>query len=222
MADVRDPTGRLEQAGEQSTGKDVKEKAKGATQQAQQKAQETTQQVKEQAQEKAQQVRGQASDRLRQQVDTRSTQTGEQVTSLADAMRKTGVQLRSEGKETPAKLTDQTAERAERLGSYLRDSDADRILGDVEAFARRQPWAFAAGGLALGFVLSRFLKASSSRRYQSLDSRSRMGLPSGYPGVSRQYGGYQPPLAADKPTVSTPVGTATGRPYASDELDLEP
>ena len=35
------------------------------------------------------------------------------------------------------------------------------------SFGRRQPWAVIAGGLALGFAASRFLKASSSRRYES-------------------------------------------------------
>jgi hypothetical protein len=45
-------------------------------------------------------------------------------------------------------------------------------LADVEAFARRQRWLVAAGGLALGFAASRFLKASSSRRYQAGSDQS--------------------------------------------------
>ena len=131
------------------------------------------------------------------------------MTSIADAMRRTGEQLRNDGKDGPAKVTDQAAERAERLGGYLRDSDADRILGDVEAFARRQPWAVAAGGVVLGFVASRFLKASSSRRYQASASGRPGELPyrTTYPSV--EYGGFEPPLAADKPSgrprVTTPV-----------------
>jgi hypothetical protein len=77
-------------------------------------------------------------------------------------------QLREQGKEGPAKLAQQAADRTERLGSYLEESDADRILSDIEQFARRNPWAVVAGGLAAGFVASRFLKASSSDRYQRL------------------------------------------------------
>jgi hypothetical protein len=76
-------------------------------------------------------------------------------------------QLREQGKDQPAKLADQAADRAERLGSYLTESDADRILGDIEDFGRRQPLAIVAGGLALGFVASRFLKASSQTRYRA-------------------------------------------------------
>jgi hypothetical protein len=64
-------------------------------------------------------------------------------------------------------VAEQVADRAESFGSYLRDADGERLLRDVEDVARRQPWLIAAGGLALGFAASRFLKASSSRRYQS-------------------------------------------------------
>ena len=53
------------------------------------------------------------------------------------------------------------------MGDYLKDASGDRILRDVEDFARRQPMLVTAAGLALGFAASRFLKASSSRRYQS-------------------------------------------------------
>src|SRR3954470_22814718 len=120
----------------------------------------------DQAKEKAQEAAGQAKGRVREQVDQRSTEAGQQVSSTAGDLRSVGEQLREQRKETPAKLAEQAAERTERLGSYLTESDADRILGDVEDFARKQPWAVVAGGLVLGFAASRFLKASSSQRYQ--------------------------------------------------------
>jgi hypothetical protein len=129
--------------------------------------QSTAQQAQQKVQEKAVEVRGQVSDRFREQVDMRSTQVGEQLASMADAMWRTGGSLRDEGNDAPARVTDTVAERAERLGGYLRDSDADAILRDVENLARRQPWLFAAGGLALGLLASRFLKASSAGRYRS-------------------------------------------------------
>ncbi len=132
----------------------------------------TADQAKEKAREQAQQAKG----ALRSQVDQRSTEAGEKVGGLASDVRSVGDQLREQGKDQPAKLADQAADRAERLGSYLRDSDADRILGDLEDFGRRQPWAIVAGGIALGLVTSRFLKASSSRRYEER-SRSAGQLP---------------------------------------------
>jgi hypothetical protein len=133
-----------------------------------------TDQVKDQVRDKAQLAQdktrgalGQARGRLRDQVDQRSTQAGDQVQSAAQDVRKVAEQLRGQGKETPARVAEQVADRAESVSSYLRDADGERLLGDVEAFARRQPWLVAAGGLVLGFAASRFLKASSSRRYQA-------------------------------------------------------
>jgi hypothetical protein len=134
--------------------------------QGKEKAQQAGGQAKEQAKEKAQQAAGQARSTLRDQVDQRSTQAGEKVGTFATDVRSVGQQLREQGKDQPAKLADQAADRAERLGGYLRDNDADRILGDVEDFGRRQPWVVIAGGVALGLVASRFLKASSTRRYE--------------------------------------------------------
>ena len=113
--------------------------------------------VKEQAQEKAHEVREQA---------------GEQVHRQASDLRDVAHQLREQGKDGPARIADQVAERAERAGSWMKESDADRILGDVEDFARSNPWAVAAGGLALGFAASRVLKASSSQRYEQRGTRS--------------------------------------------------
>jgi hypothetical protein len=89
---------------------------------------------------------------------------------MSQALRSSSEQLRSEGHETPAKLVDGAADRVNRLGSYLRDSDSNRILNDVEGWARSRPWVAAAAGALIGFAASRFLKASSSRRYEQVAS----------------------------------------------------
>ncbi len=139
----------------------------------------TTEQVNDQvrdkaqlAQDKARGALGQARSRLRDQIDQRSTEAGEQVQSTAQDVRSVAEQLRGQGKETPARVAEQVADRAESFGTYLRDADGERLLRDVEDVARRQPWLVAASGLVLGFAASRFLKASSSRRYQSPPERS--------------------------------------------------
>jgi ElaB/YqjD/DUF883 family membrane-anchored ribosome-binding protein len=139
-------------------------------------AKDRVEEVKGQAQEKVQEASGQAKDRVREQVDQRSTQAGERVASAARDARSVGEELRRQGKDQPAKVADQAADRAERLGGYLQESDADRILRDVEDFGRRQPWAVVAGGLALGFLASRFLKASSEQRYRTASSPPARGL----------------------------------------------
>lgn len=135
----------------------------GQSGQAQQKAQE----VASQAQDKAREAAGQARGRVRDQVDERSTQVGQQVKTNASDVRSVAEELRNQGKDTPAKYAEQAADRVERVGGYLENSDGDKILRDVEDFGRSNPWAVAAGGLFLGFAASRVLKASSSQRYQS-------------------------------------------------------
>jgi len=135
--------------------------------------QSTTDQAKErvqeaalQVQEKAVEVKGQAGDRVRRELESRSTEAGSQLGLTADAMRRTGDRLREEGNEAPAKIVTAVADRAERLGDYMTHTNADRLVRDVESFARRQPLLFAFGGATLGFLASRFVKASSDRRYE--------------------------------------------------------
>jgi hypothetical protein len=134
----------------------------------------TTEQVKEQVREKAQvaqeKARGAASQargRISEQVDQRSTLVGERIAGTAGDVRSIADELRNQGKDAPANLAEQVASQADRVGDYLKGASGDRILRDVEDFARRQPMLVAAAGLALGFAASRFLKASSSRRYES-------------------------------------------------------
>jgi hypothetical protein len=150
-----------------ATGGDLatsnREGGNGAADTAQDKAKEAAGQAQDKAREAADHARG----RVRDQVDQRSTQLGEQVGSSASDARSIAEQLRNQGKQTPARYVEQAADRAERLGGYLRESDGDQLLNDVEDFARRNTWAVALGGVALGFAASRLLKASSSNRYRS-------------------------------------------------------
>jgi ElaB/YqjD/DUF883 family membrane-anchored ribosome-binding protein len=161
----------------------VSAKAQEVAGQAQEKAQELTDQAKERVTEAAGQARGMVSE----QIDQRSTQAGSQISSTAEDLRSIGEELRRQGNNGPAKLADQVAERAQSVGRYLESSDGDRLLRDAEDFARRQPWAVIAGGLALGFLASRFIKTSSVNRYGGATStRSRAQLrssleSSGYP-----------------------------------------
>jgi hypothetical protein len=130
-------------------------------------AQAKAQQAAGQAQEKAQAAAGQAQAKVREQLDQRSSQLGEQAHQQASDLRSVSEALRDQGKDRPAQAVDRVAGYAEQAGSYLRDTDADSLLNDAEDFGRRKPAAVAAGALALGLVASRFLKASSSRRYSA-------------------------------------------------------
>jgi hypothetical protein len=153
----------------EASGSSTARSDQSTTEQAKEKVQETAQQV----QEKAVELKGQTGNRLRSEIDNRTTQAGSQLTTTASAMRRTGEKLREEGSDSEAKIVNAVAERAERLGGYMNDVDADRLLRDVENFGRRQPWLLAFGGAALGFFASRFMKASSSQRYEGGSNQSR-------------------------------------------------
>src|SRR3954462_8172300 len=109
------PIGHVKGKTYPTRGRDMTDQ--GATAQAKDKAQE----VAGQAQEKAQEAAGQARNQLRGQIDQRSTQAGQQVSGHASDLRSVGDSLREQGKEQPAKLADQAADRLESAGNWLSD-----------------------------------------------------------------------------------------------------
>jgi hypothetical protein len=184
--------------------------------------QSTTGQGKDQVRERAQLAQdktrgalGQARGRLSDQVDQRSTEAGERIAGTAGDVRSIAQELRGQGKDTPANLAEQVADQADRVGDYLKGASGDRILHDVEDFARRQPMLVAAAGLALGFAASRFLKASSGRRYESAygssgDGGSRRAYTSPYDTRTSSSSGARyetevPYAPATTPATGTPV-----------------
>lgn len=123
-------------------------------------------------------------------VDERTTQIGQQIGTVAQELRTVGDQLRGNPAGSLAVgYVEQGADLVERFGTYLEEADADRLMGDLEEFARRQPWSIAAGALVLGFAASRFLKTSSARRYrEGLAGDAQLGAGAGGYG-SGSYGG---------------------------------
>jgi len=200
-------TGVIESSGTKPGGQSLSTK-----EQAQEKVQETAQQM----QEKAVELTGQAGSRVRSEIDNRTTQAGSQLQTTASAMRRTGQSLRDEGNQTEAKLIDGVAERAERLGAYMTNVNADRLLRDVEDFGRRQPWLLAFGGATIGFFASRFMKASSNQRFATgggyVESR---GLPQGNSSVSDEVDATD----LDAPTSHEEYGAKAADPEASETGD---
>jgi hypothetical protein len=177
----------------------------GTAQQAQEKAQEVAAQARDKAQEGAERAR----EGLRGQLDQRSTQAGQRVNQQAEDFRSVAQALREQGKEGPAKMAEQAADRAQRMGGWLERSDADEILGQIEDFARRNPWAVALGGLAVGFAASRMLRASSSERYQrrgDWDRPERFDRAALQTPQPAEPPAYEPPTTPATPTGGVPSG----------------
>jgi hypothetical protein len=196
----------------------------------------TSDQVKDQVREKAQVAQdkargalGQARGRLSDQLDQRSTEAGERIAGTAGDVRSIAQELRSQGKDAPATLAEQAADQADRVGDYLKGASGDRILRDVEDFARRQPMLVAAAGLALGFAASRFLKASSSRRYESSygisgDGSYRQGSTSPYDTRTSYRTGarYETDVPPYAPSTIPATGTPVVDTYDPDPVQAEP
>jgi hypothetical protein len=100
-------------------------------------------------------------------IDDRTSQLGKQIEAGAQELRKVGEQLRENAAGSlAAGYVEQGAQFVEELGRYLEDADSERLIADLENYARKQPWVIAGAALMLGFATSRFLKASSARRYR--------------------------------------------------------
>jgi hypothetical protein len=128
-------------------------------------ADETKQVVSAKAAEAAEQGRSQ----LRSQVDRRSDQVAEQIVAIGEALRSGANDLRTKGKGSQASMVEQGAEKIEELAERIRVSDADQLLSDVEAYARRRPMVVTMAGIAAGFAVARVLKASSDARYRQTE-----------------------------------------------------
>lgn len=151
--------------------------------------------TKEAAQQRVGEVAQKGRGALRSQVDQRSTRAGVQAQSLAGTLRQTASQMRAEGDEQKtryANAAEQGADRLERVGGYLTQADADEILGKVEDVARQQPWLIAGAGLLAGIAFARFLKASSSERYQRTQLNGEYGQAATWSGPELRPPAFQP------------------------------
>jgi ElaB/YqjD/DUF883 family membrane-anchored ribosome-binding protein len=202
-------------AGTTSSGSvEPSEKAKEMVDQAQEKAQEMVGHAQKSAQTAAGRVQSRVRDRVHDKLEQGRTRAADQVISQASDLRAVGSSLREQANDGPAQAAERLARIAERTGGYLRDNRSDALLGDAEDFARRQPWAVAAGGLALGFAASRFLKASSRKRYSSqAEERRAPRLPERPEGPAHAALRDTPTTLAGQPAVSAgPASSASSVP----------
>ena len=93
-----------------------------------------------------------AKGRAAAQVDERSTQVGQQIGAQAQSLDGVAEELRSQGKDGPAKIAEQAGERARSVGSYLEQTDGESLVQAAADAARENPAAAAAVGAAAGFA----------------------------------------------------------------------
>ena len=124
-----------------------------------QQAQEKVSGVADQAKEQAGNLATQAQDRARSELDHRSTEAGERVLTTADDVRSVSDELRNQGKDGPAKLAEQAADRVERAGDYLRKATPTASFTTPRTSAASVP-----GPYSPGVSCWDWLQRDSSRR----------------------------------------------------------
>jgi hypothetical protein len=110
-------------------------------------------------------------------IDEQKERAAGHVTGVAEALRKTAEGL-GEHNEVVGRYAEQAADQVERFAEGIRDRNLGDLIADVDDFARRQPTMFLVGAVALGFVVGRFMAASSERtRREHVRDYARQGTP---------------------------------------------
>ena len=105
--------------------------------------------------------------RGREAVDRAKERTAERAEEFASALEATADDLESadgNGNETLSGYGRSMASMMRRFAGGLREHEIEEFAGQLAGYARRNPASFLAGSVALGFGVSRFLKATSHRR----------------------------------------------------------
>lgn len=97
-------------------------------------------------------------------IETTKRSAADQIDQVAQALNRAGEELGS-SQPTIANYAGQIASSVSNFATRLRDGSLDDLLNDTRQLARRNPGMFLLGGVALGFALSRFLKASAEDTY---------------------------------------------------------
>ena len=118
----------------------------------------------EQAKSEAGRLTQAARGRTLSYLEERKALLADNVGGVADAARNAAQQFDEQGNAMVADYIHRAADGLERFSDAVRNRDVSSLMGEAEDFARRQPAVFIGAGVAVGFLLARFLKSSSERR----------------------------------------------------------
>lgn len=118
----------------------------------------------DQVKDKARQAGSKAADRLESAVGQQKQRATGELGAIADALRQAGNNLDS-GNNMSGRFISAAADRIDDLSTRLDNRDMTEMVGEVRRWARRNPGAFVGAAVAVGFIASRFLKASEEDRY---------------------------------------------------------
>ncbi|MDP9688079.1 UNVERIFIED_ORG: hypothetical protein J2W82_001735 [Pseudomonas mohnii] len=162
----------------------------------------------------------------RQQVDEQFGQyrdtAADQIEALAQGAKSFVSELEDKDKLGMSDYLADMAESMSGLAGNLRGKSAEQLLHDAADLARNNPGLFIAGSIALGFGLSRFLKAGTAPAATVSDggdpAAGRSMPPSGGFGAQRPYETSVPPRPDHNPGLATGITPASpnGQDHPSD------
>ncbi|SOE08533.1 hypothetical protein SAMN05877838_0256 [Hoeflea halophila] len=97
----------------------------------------------------------------RHQSDEAKSRVADEMSNVASALH--GASGEFDTGTLQAKLLNQIADGISGAADTVRNKDMSEVVTDVQGFARSNPAVFLGGAALLGFVASRFAKASESR-----------------------------------------------------------
>jgi hypothetical protein len=160
---------------------------------------DVTNQVKQEAAALGEEAKAQladAADKAKGMAEEQKQLLVDQLDTVSSSLDKVAGDLEQQGEGT-ARYVRMVADGANKLTSTVRDNNVDDMLAIAEDFGRKQPAAFMGAAALLGFVASRFLVASASRRSEATASQ----------------GSYQPPVASTSYAAGTVNSTSSNPSY---------
>lgn len=176
-------------------------------------------QIRDEAQQQASRTLDTAREQVTSRVAGQKDRAAEGLSTVAQALRQTGNQLREQDQQGLTDYIDRAASQVERFSTYLQNNHVGQLVDDVEHFARRQPALFLGGAFVLGLLGARFLKSSRPQpqygdRYpggSSMGMRARYdtGYPRAYDNPGSSMSGYGPAGSSYGSTTRSGVYSST-------------
>lgn len=113
----------------------------------------------EQVKQKAREMGSQAADRIESAAAGQIDRATGELGALASALRDAGGRLSGDSMMS-GKIVRGAAEKLDELSRRLDNRDLSEMVTEVRGWARRNPGAFIGAAVAVGFLASRFVKAS--------------------------------------------------------------
>lgn len=178
---------------------------------------ERIRQSAEGAKHKAKDMASQAKERARSKGEQQKARATDEIEMLATALHDAGSQLDRENMAT-GRFIHAAADRLQNISERLDSRDVDGLVREGRRWARHNPAAFLGSAVAVGFLASRFMKASSDDSEWDdfgYDSEADRGVPTDLPGSGGYGAGTESPMTTASGSTSARTTPRTAAPATS-------